>query len=69
MLSSYACGISEVPLIGRTIGEDLARTVARVPDGDAVVDVTTGRRWTYRELASEVETVAAGVARGGHREG
>src|SRR4051794_12177267 len=69
VLSSYASGTSDAPLLGRTIGEDLAATVARVPDGEALVEVTTGRRWTYRELWDEVEAVAramlaAGVAKG-----
>ena len=49
-MHSYASGASDVPLIGRTIGEDLVRTVAWVPDREALVDVPTGRRWTYREL-------------------
>ena len=67
--SSYASGISGLPLLGRTIGEDLACTVARVPNGEALVEVSTGRRWTYRELAGEVEAVAramlaAGIGKG-----
>ena len=65
--SSYASGTSEVPLLGRTIGEDLARTVSRVPDGEALVEVATGRRWTYRELAAEVDTVARALLAAGIR--
>ena len=69
MTTSYVSGISDTPLLGRTIGEDLAATVARVPDGDAVVEVATGRRWTYREMETEVEAtaralLAAGIAKG-----
>jgi fatty-acyl-CoA synthase len=67
--SSYASGTSEVPLLGRTIGEDLARTVSRVPDGEALVEVATGRRWTYRELAAEVDTVARALLAAGIRPG
>ena len=44
---SYVSGPGDVPLIGRTIGDDLAATVARLPDREALVDVPTGRRWTY----------------------
>ena len=43
---SYASGISDVPLLGDTIGDGLDRTAARRPDGEALVEVATGRRWT-----------------------
>ncbi|HEX5335330.1 MAG TPA: hypothetical protein VFW55_05580, partial [Propionicimonas sp.] len=46
-LSSYGSGTSETPLLGDTIGDNLARTVSRVPDAEALVDVPSGRRWTY----------------------
>jgi fatty-acyl-CoA synthase len=55
---SYANGTSTVPMLGETIGANLARTVARFPDREALVDVPTGRHWTYREFAAEVERVA-----------
>jgi fatty-acyl-CoA synthase len=61
MLHSYACGLSTQPMLGQTIGENFAATVARVPDRDALVEVPTGRRWTYAELARDVETVALGL--------
>jgi fatty-acyl-CoA synthase len=66
---SYASGPGSVPLIGRTIGEDLERTVRLHPDHEALVDVPTGRRWTYRELDAAVDAVASallqrGVAKG-----
>ena len=70
VLSSYASGISEVPLIGRTIGEDLAATVARVPRPRGRSSTCpTGRRWTYRELERGVDRsraalLAAGIAKG-----
>ena len=37
MVQSYAHGTSAVPLIGQTIGENLAATVARFPDHEALV--------------------------------
>lgn len=37
------------------------RSVSRTPDRDAVVDVATGERHTYEELAAEVESAAAGL--------
>ena len=58
---SYASGTSDVPLIGRTIGDYLAATVARFPDREALVDVPAGRRLTYRELDQAVDAVAAGL--------
>jgi fatty-acyl-CoA synthase len=58
---SYANGPAEQPLIGQTIGENLAETVSRHRDRDALVDVPSGRRWTYAELAADVEAVARGL--------
>jgi fatty-acyl-CoA synthase len=58
---SYASGTFGVPLLGDTIGENFDRTVARFPDRDALVEVATGRRWSYRELAGEVDRLALGL--------
>ncbi|MGW4520359.1 AMP-binding protein [Amycolatopsis sp. NPDC004378] len=64
-LPSYASGISEKPLLGDTIGDNFDRTVAAFGDRDALVDRYAGRRWTYRELAAEVNALALGLlARG-----
>ncbi len=60
-LPSYASGVSEVPLLGDTIGDNFDRTVAAYPDRDALVDRAAGRRWTYRELAAEVNALALGL--------
>ncbi|MFF8264362.1 AMP-binding protein [Streptomyces virginiae] len=59
--SSYASGVCEVPLLGDTIGENLDRTVRRFPDRDALVDVAADRRWTYAELAADVDALALGL--------
>src|SRR5882762_2672109 len=58
---SYTSGTSTAPLLGDTIGANLDRTVARFGDRDALVEYANGRRWTYRELAAEVEAVALGL--------
>ena len=58
---SYASGTSDTPLLGRTIGEDLARTVERFADREALVDCPTQRRWTYAELDAAVDRVATGL--------
>jgi fatty-acyl-CoA synthase len=54
----YVSGTSDKPLLGDTIGDDFDRTVAAHGDRDALVDRATGRRWTYTELADEVNTIA-----------
>ncbi|MGA5200462.1 AMP-binding protein [Streptomyces variegatus] len=58
---SYASGVSETPLLDETIGSHFDRTVAAFGERDALVDVPTERRWTYRELAEEVDAVALGL--------
>jgi fatty-acyl-CoA synthase len=58
---SYASGTSTVPLLGQTIGDNLAGTVAKFGDRDALVDVPTGRRWTYAELSRDVAALAKGL--------
>jgi fatty-acyl-CoA synthase len=66
---SYASGTSDVPLLGDTIGDALDRTAARRPDGEALVEVATGRRWTYREFVADVDAVALGLLDAGVRTG
>lgn len=61
VLPSYASGTSDVPLLGDTIPDNLARTVAAHPDREALVEVQSGRRWTYAEFAGDVDTVAKGL--------
>src|SRR5919202_6002681 len=62
---SYASGISDVPLLGETIGANLERAVARFGDREVLVDVAAGRRWTYAEFDEAVNRVALGLlARG-----
>jgi fatty-acyl-CoA synthase len=58
---SYASGTSAKPLLGDTIGANFDRTAATFPERDALVEFETGRRWTYQELAAEVDTIAHGL--------
>jgi fatty-acyl-CoA synthase len=58
---SYVHGASQVPLLGETIGRNLDRTVARVPDRDALVSVHQGIRLTYGQFLVAVEEVARGL--------
>ncbi|MET7853021.1 AMP-binding protein [Streptomyces avermitilis] len=58
---SYAHGTSTTPLLGDTIGANLDRAIAAHPDRDALVDVPSGRRWTYAEFGAAVDEVALGL--------
>lgn len=61
VLPSYASGTSDVPLLGDTIGDNFDRTVAACGDRDALVDLPSGRRWTYRELKADIDALALGL--------
>ncbi|TNC28143.1 AMP-binding protein [Amycolatopsis alkalitolerans] len=56
---SYSSGTSDVPMLGDTIGDNFDRTVQAFGARDALVD--RGRRWTYAELAAEVDALALGL--------
>jgi len=58
---SYVNGVTHVPLLGETIGQNLDRTAARLPDTEALVVRSQGVRWTYRELVQRAEAFAAGL--------
>lgn len=62
---SYVHGASAEPLLGETIGENLRRTVDRVPDSEAVVVRSQQYRATYREFWEQTGQAARGLlARG-----
>jgi fatty-acyl-CoA synthase len=58
---SYAHGASVTPLIGQTIGENLAATAQRVPDAEALVVPFQDVRLTYAQFDAEVNRVALGL--------
>ncbi|MFD4612438.1 AMP-binding protein [Streptomyces sp. NPDC058440] len=58
---SYAHGTSGTPLLSDTIGANLDRAVASFADLEALVDVPSGRRWTYAEFGAAVDEVARGL--------
>ncbi|HZQ34002.1 MAG TPA: AMP-binding protein [Mycobacterium sp.] len=60
-MKSYDAGPTDVAIIEDTIGRNLERTVDAVPDAEALVDVTTGARWTWSELNDEIDVVARGL--------
>lgn len=58
---SYSSGISDVPLLGLTLGDSLAAATAAHPARDALVDVPSGRRWTYAELDEDTRALAVAL--------
>ncbi|MBY8878410.1 AMP-binding protein [Actinacidiphila acidipaludis] len=66
---SYAHGTGTRPLLGETIGRNLDRAIAAHPDRDALVDVPSGRRWTYAGFGAAVAELARGLAASGVRKG
>jgi fatty-acyl-CoA synthase len=62
---SYTSAISDTPLLGDTIGENLDAAVRRFPDSPALIDVPAGRRWSYAELAADVDALALGLLAAG----
>lgn len=63
--ASYSFGVWNAPLLGDTIGANLDRTASAFPDRDALIDYTTGIRWTYREFVAEVDALALGLLAAG----
>jgi fatty-acyl-CoA synthase len=62
---SYSHGASPEPLLGETIGDSLRRIAAAHGDSEALVDVPTGRRWTYAQLDAATDAVARGLIASG----
>ncbi len=60
-MTSYAAGDTGIPLIEETIGANFARIAATYGDREALVEVATGRRWTYAELDADVDALARGL--------
>ena len=58
---SYSHGASPQALLGETIGDNLRRIAVTYPASEALVDVPTGRRWTYAELDADSDTVGVGL--------
>ena len=58
---SYSSGESVTPLLGDTIGGNFDAAVRAFGDREALVDRPAGRRWTYAELAADVDALALGL--------
>ena len=66
---SYSSGESATPLLGDTIGGNFDATVRAFGDREALVDRPTARRWTYAELAADVDALALGLLEMGIAQG
>jgi fatty-acyl-CoA synthase len=68
-MESYAAGATTPALLEETIGANLERIVAEHGDREALVEVASGRRWTYASFDADVNAlarglIAAGIAKG-----
>src|SRR3954449_250736 len=68
-MESYAVGELEPPLLEETIGASFERTVAAHPDREALVEVASGRRWSWAELDRDVDELARGLVAAGIEKG
>jgi fatty-acyl-CoA synthase len=62
---SYSHGVSDVPLLGETIGQNLERAANRHGQREALVSRHQDRRFTYAELNVAVDRVAMGLLAAG----
>ena len=60
LTQSYVHGASDVPLLGKTIGQQFDDTAARHADRDALVVCHQNVRWSYGDMKREVDSLAAG---------
>jgi fatty-acyl-CoA synthase len=67
--ASYVSGVSDVPLLGHTIGHALDRAAAAWGDRTALISRAQGVRWTWRELRDRADALAAGLLALGLRRG
>ena len=63
--SSYSHGTSATALLGETIGDNLRRVAGQFGGSEIVVDVPTGRRWTYRQFDADSDALARGLLAAG----
>ena len=67
--NSYVSGISDTPLKGETIGDCFDATVARFPDGEALLSLHQGLRYTWKELQQAVNQAARAMLALGVKKG
>ncbi|GAA3301571.1 AMP-binding protein [Glutamicibacter nicotianae] len=68
-MKAYAQGESEPQLIEETIGANFERTAARFGPAEALVEASTGRRWSWSELDAHINRLAKGLLAAGLQAG
>jgi fatty-acyl-CoA synthase len=68
-MESYAKAEAGLPLLEDTIGANFEATVAAHGGREALVEVSSGRRWTYDELNDDVDGLARGLIAAGLEKG
>ncbi|MDR3350808.1 MAG: AMP-binding protein [Prevotellaceae bacterium] len=66
---SYEHGLSDIPLKGQTIGENLRETVGKYGDREALVVVEQNYRATYKEFWAQTTEVSKGLMAYGIKRG
>ena len=66
---SYACGISDIPLKGETIGQNVRQIAAKFPERTALISEYQQYRANYSEFLAQVEQVAKALMAHGIRRG
>ena len=66
---SYACGISDIPLKGETIGQNLRQIAAKFPERTALISEYQQYRANYSDFLAQVEQVAKALMAHGIRRG
>ena len=61
LTQSYVHGASDVPLLGKTIGQQFDETAERYGDREALVVCHQNVRWSYGEMKRQVDSLAAGL--------
>ncbi|MFA6299978.1 MAG: AMP-binding protein [Nocardioides sp.] len=64
-MDAAATGELEPALLEETIGANFERTAAEHADREALVEVASGRRWTWAELNRDVDDLARGLIASG----
>ena len=60
-MESRATGETSPALLEQTIGANLEATVEAHAEREALVEVASGRRWTWREFDDDVNALAAQI--------
>ena len=68
-MESYAAGERTSALLEQTIGAAFEATVHRFPEREALVEIQSGRRWTWAELNDDADQLARGLLAAGIEKG